>query len=227
MYEKIRNVGNHLHNVKVLRDGQGQLFVSYRQRHNQRVAADEYGPCPYCYGYYPKKILWRHTQRCKFTNAAGSRKRLALERQPAIIKIKRRKHYFKTSNRVHEKRRNKSYSQSDNTILAFGEKFCTKRGHDEEQHNYIRQKLREVGRLLKDMRSCSGKVEKSLENVMYPDAFKFITQSCKKRCRLRRKHQYLCYTIISLKDWHNASEMSKNSNFERNRNKQPGSANKG
>ncbi|KAH3887897.1 hypothetical protein DPMN_011919 [Dreissena polymorpha] len=63
----MRNVGNHLHNVKVLRDGQGQLFVSYRQSHNQRVAADEYGPCPYCYGYYPKKILWRHTQKCKFT----------------------------------------------------------------------------------------------------------------------------------------------------------------
>ena len=42
--------------------------------------------------------------------------------------------------------------KSDNTILAFGEKLCTKRGHDEEQHNYIRQKLREVGRLLKDLR---------------------------------------------------------------------------
>ncbi|KAH3809500.1 hypothetical protein DPMN_028112 [Dreissena polymorpha] len=69
--------------------------------------------------------------------------------------------------------------KSDNTILAFGEKLCTKRGHDEKQHNYIRQKLREVGRLLKDMRSCPGNVEKSLENFMYPDAFKFITQSCK------------------------------------------------
>ncbi|KAH3724707.1 hypothetical protein DPMN_050530 [Dreissena polymorpha] len=29
------------------------------------------------------------------------------------------------------------------------------------------------------MRSCPGNVEKSLENFMYPDAFKFITQSCK------------------------------------------------
>ncbi|KAH3817011.1 hypothetical protein DPMN_118537 [Dreissena polymorpha] len=165
--------------LKVLRAGQRQLFVAYRQRQNQRLDAEEYGPCPYCYGYYPKKILSRHNNNCKFANAAGSRKRLAVESGLLLPKSKQGSTILR---RVIESMRNDEISRivkSDDTILAFREKLCAQWGNDDEQHNDIRQKLKEVARLLKDTRSCSGNVEKSLENFIYPDAFKFITQSRK------------------------------------------------
>ncbi|KAH3864246.1 hypothetical protein DPMN_027262 [Dreissena polymorpha] len=89
----------------------------------------------------------------------GIKKTTRFREQPLLPKSKEGSTILR---RVIESMRNDEISRkvkSDNTILAFGEKLCTKRGHDEKQHNYIRQKLREVGRLLKDMRSCPGNVE--------------------------------------------------------------------
>jgi len=110
MYEKIRNVGNHLHNVKVLRDGQGQLFVSYRQSHNQRVAETSMDLVLTVTGITRRKSCGGTLKNVSL-QCGVIKKTTRFREQPAITKIKRRKHYFKTSNRVHEKRRNKSQSQ--------------------------------------------------------------------------------------------------------------------
>ena len=69
-------------------------------------------------------------------------------------------------------------AKSDPTILAYGEKLSGKKGHDVEQHNYIRQKLREVARLLQEMRESDGNLNMSLEDFIYPENFKFIVKCC-------------------------------------------------
>ena len=70
-------------------------------------------------------------------------------------------------------------AKSDPTILAYGEKLSSKQGHDVDQHNYIRQKLREAARLLQEMRTSVGSCNMSLEDFIYPEKFKFIVKCCR------------------------------------------------
>ncbi|KAJ8043471.1 hypothetical protein HOLleu_10566 [Holothuria leucospilota] len=51
---KLRNLGNHIHNCKVLEDGHGEILVRYRPTEN--VDPKDFVPCPSCYGYFSKKI---------------------------------------------------------------------------------------------------------------------------------------------------------------------------
>jgi len=63
---KLRNLGNHKHNCEVIRQNEGCLVVIYRPK-STSADAGNYIPCPFCYGYYEKKQLWRHCQkRCEF-----------------------------------------------------------------------------------------------------------------------------------------------------------------
>lgn len=69
--------------------------------------------------------------------------------------------------------------KSDSTIIAYGEKLCSRHGHDKEQHNYIRQKLRELARLLQELRLKDGSPNKELSEFIKPSDFRLITECCK------------------------------------------------
>ena len=61
---RLRNLGNHKHNCKVLRCNKGSLVVAYTPRVSLKND-QTYVPCPYCFGYYEKKQLWKHSKnRC-------------------------------------------------------------------------------------------------------------------------------------------------------------------
>jgi len=58
---QLRNLGIHEHNVQVLKQGHGQLFVT---RFSQQLRPSGYLPCEYCWSYICKDYLHRH--RCKY-----------------------------------------------------------------------------------------------------------------------------------------------------------------
>ena len=62
---KLRNFGNHKHNCTVLQSGVGTLVVAYTPNGTAIESVENYVPCPYCFGYYERKQLWRHSKyRC-------------------------------------------------------------------------------------------------------------------------------------------------------------------
>ena len=67
---KLRNLGNHRHNQKVLQDGRGTLLVLYCPKPEENP--DNYSPCNNCWNYMTEAQLLRH--RCKLTSQR-SRKR--------------------------------------------------------------------------------------------------------------------------------------------------------
>ena len=179
LLEKMRNVGNHLHNSKVLKSGTRELAVAYRPRENQALAADDYGPCPNCNTYYPWKDLWRHNKHCKFAPEDSKRRQHALSSRLLLLQTNAKSDTLAkilASMKLDEVSR---IAKSDPTILAYGEKLSGKKGHDVEQHNYIRQKLREVAILLQEMRESDRNLNMSLEDFIYPEKFKFIVKCCK------------------------------------------------
>ena len=175
----MRNVGNHLHNSKVLKSGAGELAVAYRPRENQALAADDYGPCQNCYAHYPRKDLCGHNKHCKFAPEDSKRGQHALSSRLLLPQTNAKSDTLAkilASMKLDEVSR---IAKSDPTILAYGEKLSGKKGHDVEQHNYIRQKLREVARLLQEMRESDGNLNMSLEDFIYPEKFKFIVKYLK------------------------------------------------
>ena len=180
IYEKVRNIGNHLHNVDVIKTGKGQLCVAYRPRGELTVRGADYGPCLFCFVYFPKKELWRHNNSCKFStkqkhkrrSLATSSRMLLPNDEGASVTLLAVTSGMKgdTVTRI---------IKSDPTILAYGEKLCTKHGHDNDKHNYIRQKLREIGRLVQELRRESKEDSKQLEDFIFPANFKLITKCCK------------------------------------------------
>ena len=67
---KLRNLGNHLHNMDVLKAGKGTLQVVYQEA--DAKDASSYVPCPHCLGYYGKKELWKHANCCQLRSASTS-----------------------------------------------------------------------------------------------------------------------------------------------------------
>lgn len=125
VYERIRNIGNHLHNLEVIKSGKGQLCVSYRPRGHSYVRAVNYGPCLYCYAYYPKRELWRHNKSCKFSTHKKERKRALTVASRMLLPMA--KGTSSTLLQLTEAMRNDSVTRivkSDSTILAYGEKLC-------------------------------------------------------------------------------------------------------
>ena len=144
-----------MHNIKVLKSGGGLLAVTYRPRSMDGTGSPEdYGPCPNCYGYYPRRQLWRHNKSCKFATKSCKKERTMFATASYAFLPKTHGGSELLTNVLSCMKADEvgRIAKSDSLILAFGEKLCSRHGHDKDQHNYIRQKLRELSRLLQEMR---------------------------------------------------------------------------
>ena len=142
---KIRNMGNHRHNMDVKRRNKGVLLVKYRP--DGPVKPECYGPCSFCYGWYVMTSLFRHKCPCKTDKCTVPRPMLKAKlMMPSVA-----------SQQVAEilgKMTNDSVSRTVkgdrlNPELARREQACIT---EPEQETYIRNKARELGRLLLQLR---------------------------------------------------------------------------
>ena len=57
---KLRNMGCHFHNLKVLREGKGSLVVVHRPSADVLSSPTDFVPCPSCFGYFKTTLLYKH-----------------------------------------------------------------------------------------------------------------------------------------------------------------------
>lgn len=60
LLEQLRIKGDLKHNAKVLEEGTGQLVTWKQPSDNVTSSPKDHWPCPYCYGMFVKRDLWRH-----------------------------------------------------------------------------------------------------------------------------------------------------------------------
>lgn len=149
---KLRNLGCHIHNTEVVKSGKGKLMVAYRPK--VKATASNYLPCEYCYGYYARRALWKHAKRCKLNSQhkpATGKSAIQAGRalMPAPTGISDRLHKILS---VLQKDEISKAVYSDKLILQLGQQLCLAHGHNETLHRYLRCKLREVARLLLQLR---------------------------------------------------------------------------
>ncbi|PIK46448.1 hypothetical protein BSL78_16695 [Apostichopus japonicus] len=150
---KIRNLGNHLQNCKVLEQGSGELIVRYRP--NELTEPSNFIPCPTCYGYYAKRFLYKHTYHLEPASSNKlKRRRGELVRNGKLL-LPSLNNSDLQLDELFSKLKGDDVSRclkSDSLICQLAKKEFLKLGHDKEQQNYIRTKLREMARLLIETR---------------------------------------------------------------------------
>ena len=179
---RLRNLGNHRHNCEVIRAHCGSLAVVYTPQSGPVPVekADEYVPCPECYGYYERRQLWRHCKhRClwKLTNDAASHK--AIARGTILLPVPQ---YIckQTHEILCHMRKDEVYQAviNDCTIMEYAHRLTNKHYSDVDKHEHVRCKLREIGRLLIQLRTDHG--IQSIAAALDPKYFQNVVNSVRK-----------------------------------------------
>lgn len=159
--EYLRNRGNFAHNVDVLNAGVGNLVP--RKQPMKDCQAQNFLHCIHCHGQsVPQKPGKTCVQAlCAFAAPP-----------PPGVKVE----FWKLLNNMVQ---DEVYSvlKSDVCIMEYGEHLYNRLGYDVGKHEYIRQKLRELGKLLK----CSRKTTslKTIKDQIKPANFMQVVESVK------------------------------------------------
>nr|XP_022307366.1 uncharacterized protein LOC111113406 [Crassostrea virginica] len=155
--------------MEVIRERKGELLVVYRP--SEPTQWSDYSPCPYCYGYYASSVLWKHAKRCNFTPELRKHGKI-LENSRILLPC--------AEDNISDGLRKILLTMKDDTvslivkndslIRQLGQKLSSKHGNNKESYHYIRNSLREMGRLL----ICANeKTGSSNELSSFIDPFQF------------------------------------------------------
>lgn len=170
---KLRNRGTHLHNLKVIREGMGDLIVAYRPK--MSVSPENYVPCSCCYGWYAKTVIWKH--KCPFKQPGSSLLKEGLALLPTPIGID-----DSIKSLLASMRQDKVTLalKTDLVILEYiRQMFNKKGGYQNHRKGEIRGNAREVSRLLLELRRRPGQNSCSILDVIDPANYKNIISAIK------------------------------------------------
>jgi hypothetical protein len=181
LIDKLRNLGNHRNNLSVKAAGEGSFVVAHRPK--DAVHYSEYKPCRFCCGYFAKKSIWKH--KCPFApkselggkiprmrKGAGD---LLCGEEPGSVSLG-------FAGLMNGMRRDEigTMALKDSLILELGRSLCTKFGGDKDQFNYIRGKMRQIARLLLELRKNSAAHELHMTDFIRPTKFPAIVEAAKR-----------------------------------------------
>ncbi|KAM4577992.1 uncharacterized protein V3H82_012082 [Fundulus diaphanus] len=178
-FDLIRNKGNRAHNNEILKHGSGTLIPS--QQTSKPVTASDYMHCINCQAFLKRKSLWRHMSRCRLSQKCSTQKQgksriqsICAFAQPVPEGVSKK--VWELVNAMHQDEVTQTIRQ-EKTILRFGEHLYAKHGHDKAKHDYIRQKMRELGRLIQHSKR-TGKM-KQIEDFFIPSNFNVVIAAVK------------------------------------------------
>ncbi|KAI3372561.1 hypothetical protein L3Q82_023040, partial [Scortum barcoo] len=178
IWNRLTNEGNFAHNKDVLKTGKGQLAV--RKRPRQTLKAQDFLHCLYCRGLFVKKALFRHMRLCpeKVKNENETefgRKRIASQCVLEVVgdlgvtdgfrSILSQMTYDDVTKTI----------MDDKVVLQFGELMFNHYGSDVKKHNYVRQNLRQIARLVLEAQKITP-LEK-LEDFFLPSSFPHVVSA--------------------------------------------------
>lgn len=181
-FDLLRNKGNRAHNNKVIQSGIGTLVPS--QQASAPVKPSDYIHRINCEALLKRKTLWRHMSRCKPSKKCSTQQpgrsriqSLCTFAQPTPEGVNQK--LGGLINAMHQDDVTPIRRQ-EKTILRLGENLYAKHGHDKSKHEYIRQKMREIGRLHLHSRRV-GKLKK-MKDFFKPANFNLVVETVKVVC---------------------------------------------
>ena len=147
-WDDLRNRGNFGHNTQVIKKGSGRI-VPYRRPVNDTDVMN-YVSCSGCLAFFAKGDLWKHIKSCpKQRSYSSQEKTRPHEHQRASAALlpvsDSATHSFKSH--ILQAMKHDRISlvvRQDPLIVTFGTKMFAKNGHLVQQHQHIKQKVREL-----------------------------------------------------------------------------------
>ncbi|XP_068712639.1 uncharacterized protein [Montipora foliosa] len=178
--EKLRLLGNYHHNLNVLETGKGELIVFRRPTSGKECSPSDFLPCNYCLGFIRRQELWKHVKLCKFKPEGDEfpkhrkvQEKARLQLFPAIYSDSILCQLFATmkSDQI------SLIARNDWLIKEIGVLLIEK--HGEKQNNFVSQKMRELARLLLQLRKTSFNADANLSDFIKPQEFDVVVSAVK------------------------------------------------
>lgn len=183
----LTRAGDYYHNCEVLIKKSGELILARLPTPTEKSihAVNDYSPCPNCLGFMLKRHLWHHVKYgCTLTRNTNQLRRQIISESTALLV-----HTFSNivvseefSNNIIIPLKNDIISMTckqDNLIMKFGamqfEKYHT------TQNELIRQSMRQLGRLLIELRKINTKIA-FLSDWLIPKYFDHIVTAVRNIC---------------------------------------------
>ncbi|XP_071828561.1 uncharacterized protein [Apostichopus japonicus] len=169
IFEELRKKGDHAHNIKVFKEGKGQLLV-YKRPQMGLLDAEDFIPCPDCHGYFAKRSLWRHQKNCTSESKNESKQTLGLRRAARVLLPTKADCSSKLQNIL-------AGMKADNIVLTIrADPWLCKLGEhyindSPNAHYIVSDRMRSVARLLLETQklNCAIKSAKDLVNPCHFD----------------------------------------------------------
>ncbi|XP_027133845.1 uncharacterized protein LOC104920651 isoform X2 [Larimichthys crocea] len=180
IWNRLINQGNFVHNKKVLKSGKGQLAV--RKRPKSTATHRDFLHCLYCRGLYMKNALPRHMKSCPEKGKDDDEKRIGKRRIQSQCVIEASDD-LGVSDGFKDLLTQMTYDDvtqtvmDDKIILQFGEMLFSQHGSDVKQHDYIRQNLRQLARLVLEAQNKTQM--QKLEDFFLPGSFRRVVSVVK------------------------------------------------
>ena len=158
--------GNYRHNLAV-RSGEkkGEIIACNRAR--KARSGKDYLACDSCKGFFVRSTLWRHKRSCNPTRSGGRVQANARAAMPSTAVVSTKLKHVLDSMSVDAVA---LLCKTDETIVKFGETLCAKLGNQGKDVQNIRNRMRELGRLLVVLRSRSQS-EAQISDFLAPHKF--------------------------------------------------------
>ncbi|XP_054863090.1 uncharacterized protein LOC118469983 [Amphiprion ocellaris] len=199
LLEKMRNKGNFQHNTAVLQDGTGPLKVKRKPKVSD--VTGKFIHCMYCQGLFIRKELWRHVRRCSckpesedLDKEPGRTRVLGLAAAQESASCQQISSGVWKLLSVMKQDEVASVVRNDLSIIQFAQSLYNRHGQDPTKYEYMRQKLREVGRLMLCLRTEFS--IHNLEEAVKPANFQRVVQAVKKVSGFDEEN--LCFQTPSL-----------------------------
>lgn len=154
MWDVLVKKGDFNHNYGVLEKGNGIFIPKYRAKTDNDCKA--YLPCQFCKGFYKKSDLWKHQKTCKKTWSVNDVSIPPMRSGKLLLPVGDTKLNRLLYDHVITKMKDdqvRSTLEGDFLIMRFGHRLYEEQGHFQHRHQYIAQKMRELGRLLEILKT--------------------------------------------------------------------------
>jgi len=214
MWKKLANDGDYKHNFTVLRDGKGEL-VAYRRPAASKGSVDpsDLIPCDLCFTFVKKTNLWKHRKACltsKLDSSEISCKDNTRMRGRSTLLLPISDRASKgLKDVILASMTNDEISdivRTDGLIAEFGSRLYMKNGHLAHRHQYISQRLRELGRLVLGIKDLVGKSSIKLQDYITPKQFQCVVDSIRHICGFDEKTHSFKIPSLSLKLGHSIKQ---------------------
>ncbi|XP_070403971.1 uncharacterized protein [Nothobranchius furzeri] len=175
---KVRNMGNYNHNCSVLSSGKGQIIP--KRQATYPSGATDYLPCKFCFAMYIKTDLWRHHKRCRLqVNEDKAVKRRIQASCSLMLPMENT-----VSNGLKTVLQEMTYDnvtqlvKADTLIISLGERMFLKNGEVGRHRADIRNKMRELARLVLIARNLDKDIV-FLKDLICPGKFNTVLEAVK------------------------------------------------